>query len=148
MLLMSCLFALAEEFGWRGSLAPVHHSLHRQSLAVFHFFLNFPEDGGFPRNTCSIRAASAIETPCSNRRTAANLNSFVNCLRDNPITQFSVQWILSLNYLSQFWGPLQLHDNLNSGSLSLPLATPNLANLVAAGMEDTEYPDSRHQAVE
>jgi hypothetical protein len=53
------------------------------------------------------RAASAIETPCSNRLTAANLNSFVNCLCDNPITQFSVQWILNLNYLSQFWGPLQ-----------------------------------------
>jgi len=31
----------------------------------------------------------------------------VNCLRDNPMTQFSVQWILSLNRLSQNWGQVQ-----------------------------------------
>jgi hypothetical protein len=31
----------------------------------------------------------------------------VNCLRDNPMTQFSVQWILSLNHLSQNRG--QVH---------------------------------------
>ena len=37
------------------------------------------------------RATSAIDTPCSSRRTAASLNSFVNCLRDNPMTQFSIQ---------------------------------------------------------
>src|SRR6185312_13178685 len=35
--------------------------------------------------TSTPRATSAIDTPCSSRRTAANLNSFVNCLRDNPI---------------------------------------------------------------
>jgi 3-hydroxypropanoate dehydrogenase len=29
-------------------------------------------------------------TPCSSRRTAASLNSLVNCLRDNPMTQFSI----------------------------------------------------------
>jgi hypothetical protein len=32
--------------------------------------------------TSNARAASAIHTPCSSRRTAANLNSFVNCLRE------------------------------------------------------------------
>src|SRR5215471_5349228 len=36
--------------------------------------------------TSNARATSAIETPCSSRRTAASLNSFVNCLRDNPMT--------------------------------------------------------------
>src|SRR6185369_11933062 len=42
--------------------------------------------------TSSARAASAIDTPCSSRRTAASLNSLVNCLRDNPMTQFSIYW--------------------------------------------------------
>jgi hypothetical protein len=60
------------------------------------------------RITSDPRATSAIDTPCSNRPTAANLNSCVNCLRDNPMTQFSVRWILSLNYLFYFWGPLQI----------------------------------------
>jgi hypothetical protein len=31
----------------------------------------------------------------------------VNNLRDKPMTQFSFEWILSLNSPSQFWGPLQ-----------------------------------------
>jgi len=33
----------------------------------------------------------------------------VNFLRDNPMTQFSIRWILSLNRLSQKWG--QVHIN-------------------------------------
>jgi len=33
----------------------------------------------------------------------------VNCLRDNPMTQFSIQWILSLNHLSQNRGQVQAH---------------------------------------
>jgi len=41
--------------------------------------------------TSNPRATSAIDTPCSSRRTAASLNSFVNCLRDNPMTQFSIR---------------------------------------------------------
>ncbi|HYI94236.1 MAG TPA: anti-sigma factor, partial [Bryobacteraceae bacterium] len=47
------------------------------------------------------------EIPCSSRRTAANLNSFVNFLRDNPMTQFSIRSILSLNHLFQKWGQVQ-----------------------------------------
>jgi len=31
----------------------------------------------------------------------------VNCLRDIPMTQFSIPWILSLNHLSHFWGQVQ-----------------------------------------
>jgi hypothetical protein len=34
--------------------------------------------------TSNARAASVIDTPCSSRRTTANLNSFVNFLRDDP----------------------------------------------------------------
>src|SRR5262245_7211547 len=59
--------------------------------------------------TSNARAASPMDTPCSSLRTAASLNSFVNCLRDNPMTQFSIQWNLSLNRLSQFWG--QVHGD-------------------------------------
>jgi hypothetical protein len=36
------------------------------------------------------------------------LNSFVNNLRDNPMTQFSFKWILSLNCLCQNWGQVHL----------------------------------------
>lgn len=32
-----------------------------------------------------------VGVACSSRRTAASLNSFVNCLRDNPMTQFSIR---------------------------------------------------------
>src|SRR5471030_980038 len=59
--------------------------------------------------TSNARAASPMETPCSSRRTAASLNSFVNNLRDNPMTQFSFKWILSLNCLCQNWGQVQFH---------------------------------------
>jgi hypothetical protein len=46
--------------------------------------------------------------PCrSSRCTAASLNSLVNILLDNPMTQFSFGWILSLNWLSQKWGQVQ-----------------------------------------
>jgi len=41
--------------------------------------------------TSNARAASPIDTPYSSRGTAASLNSLVNCLRDNPMTQFSIQ---------------------------------------------------------
>jgi hypothetical protein len=43
-----------------------------------------------------LQCSRHFDTPCSNRRTAANLNSFVDCLRDNPMTQFSIQWNLVL----------------------------------------------------
>src|SRR5262249_33175814 len=56
--------------------------------------------------TSNPRATSPMETPCSSRRTAASLNSLVNILLDNPMTQFSFGWILSLNWLSQLWGPV------------------------------------------
>jgi hypothetical protein len=49
-----------------------------------------------------------MDTPCSIRRTAASLNSFVNCLRDNPMTQFSIQLKMSLIHLSQNWGQVQM----------------------------------------
>jgi DNA end-binding protein Ku len=32
----------------------------------------------------------------------------VNILLDNPMTQFSFGWILSLNWLSQLWGPVHV----------------------------------------
>jgi hypothetical protein len=35
------------------------------------------------------------------------LNSLVNILLDNPMTQFSFGWILSLNWLCQKWGQVQ-----------------------------------------
>src|SRR5262249_43545902 len=38
--------------------------------------------------TSNARATSAIEIPCSSRWIAANLNSRVNRLRDNPMTHF------------------------------------------------------------
>jgi hypothetical protein len=57
--------------------------------------------------TSNARAASPIKTPCSSRRTTASLNSLVNNLRDNSMTQFSFKWILSLNCLCQNWG--QVH---------------------------------------
>jgi hypothetical protein len=59
--------------------------------------------------TSNPRATSASETPASSRRTAASLNSLVNCLRDNPMTQFSIHWILSLNRLCQKWGQVQTY---------------------------------------
>jgi len=34
----------------------------------------------------------------------------VNCLRDNPMTQFSIHWILSLNQLCQKWGQVQIEN--------------------------------------
>ena len=64
------------------------------------------------------RATSASDTPASNRRTAASLNSLVNCLRDNPMTQFSIHWILSLNRLSQKWGQVQAAILLLAPSVS------------------------------
>jgi hypothetical protein len=38
----------------------------------------------------------------------------VNILLDNPMTQFSFEWILSLNWPSQFWGPLHTGSGLAS----------------------------------
>src|ERR1039457_1270851 len=73
--------------------------------------------------TSNARAASPMETPCSSRRTAASLNSFVNILLDNPMTQFSFEWILSLNSLCQKWG--QVHDHLEHlrGALNAKVPT-------------------------
>src|ERR1700681_958022 len=51
-----------------------------------------------------------METPCSSRLTAASLNSLVNILLDNPMTQFSFEWISSLNWLCQKWG--QVHTTV------------------------------------
>src|ERR1700681_4601659 len=52
-----------------------------------------------------------METPCSSRLTAASLNSLVNILLDNPMTQFSFEWISSLNWLCQKWGRVHLDPN-------------------------------------
>src|SRR5580698_213586 len=64
--------------------------------------------------TSSARATSPIELPRSSRCTAASLNSLVNILLDNPMTQFSFGWILSLNWLCQKWGQVQLHNTTPS----------------------------------
>ncbi len=82
------------------TLRPAPGPVARESIARPLAKLSPPavQNVGF---TSDARAASAIEIPCSSRRTAAGLHSFVNCLRDNPMTQFSIQWILSLNRLSQ-----------------------------------------------
>src|SRR5258706_1047739 len=58
--------------------------------------------------TSNARATSPIELPRSSRCTAASLNSLVNILLDNPMTQFSFGWILSLNWLCQKWGQVHL----------------------------------------
>src|SRR6202140_5254686 len=80
--------------------------------------------------TSNARAASPMETPCSSRRTAASLNSFVNNLRDNPMTQFSFKWILSLNCLCQNWGQVQT-DPYGSFVESFGLKTRGLTHLAA-----------------
>src|SRR5450755_2251482 len=66
--------------------------------------------------TSKARATSPSDTPCSNRWTAASLNSLVNILLDNPMTQFSFEWILSLNCLCQKWG--QVHSVIRLSSIS------------------------------
>jgi hypothetical protein len=71
--------------------------------------------------TSSARATSPSDTPCSNRWTAASLNSLLKILLDNPMTQFSFEWILSLNWLCQKWGQVQLqlkpfHSDLDARS--------------------------------
>ncbi|HLH19554.1 MAG TPA: hypothetical protein VKX45_20185, partial [Bryobacteraceae bacterium] len=50
------------------------------------------------------------EEPVSSRRTAAIFISRVNVRRDNPMTQFSIQWKLCLNRLSQKSG--QVHPEV------------------------------------
>ena len=57
------------------------------------------------------------------RYTAGSLNSFVNILLDNPVTQFSFQWILSLNWLCQKWG-----KSRPEGTNSEFLGTPEIEN--------------------
>ena len=42
----------------------------------------------------------SVDTPCYSRRTAAIVNSLVNCLGHNLISQLSVQWILRIVYRS------------------------------------------------
>jgi hypothetical protein len=158
-------------------LGQPHHPLDRQPTIGHHFFLDLPEDGGFPVNACSIRcssmrckqpfkksisrtccpifrsssgtrpsdqrcfplpgktlpgparnsrrhrcrtfgftsnprATSAIDIPCSSRRTAASLNSCVNCLRDNPMTQFSIRLKMSLNRSLSEIDETFLHDSV------------------------------------
>jgi hypothetical protein len=43
----------------------------------------------------------------------------VNILLDNPMTQFSFEWILSLNWLRQKWGQVQIATNIAPTSLNL-----------------------------
>jgi hypothetical protein len=40
------------------------------------------------------------------------LNSLVNCLRDNRMTQFSIHWILSLNRVSKMGTSPDRHSSL------------------------------------
>jgi hypothetical protein len=42
------------------------------------------------------------------------LNSLVNCLRDNPMTQFSIHWILSLNRVSKMGTSPDRHSSLGT----------------------------------
>ena len=60
--------------------------------------------------TSKALAISPMEIPCSSHRTAASLNSLVNILLDNPMTQFSFEWILGLNCFCQKWGQVQSSD--------------------------------------
>ncbi|MFP5233386.1 MAG: hypothetical protein ACLGQX_12270, partial [Acidobacteriota bacterium] len=60
---------------------------------------------------------------------AASLNSLVNCLRDKPMTQFSIRWILSLIPLSQKWGQVQI-DPLTRALLE-PTSIPNSGEINA-----------------
>src|ERR1700682_1349718 len=76
-------------FPWPGNTLPGPCRIsRRQRCSTFGF-------------TSSPRATPPIELPRSSRCTAASLNSFVNILLDNPMTQFSFEWILSLNCLCQ-----------------------------------------------
>src|ERR1035437_2334800 len=84
-------------FPWPGNTLPGPcRTSRRQRCSTFGF-------------TSSARATSPIELPRFSRCTAASLNSLVNILLDNPMTQFSFEWILSLNSLCQKWG--QVHCN-------------------------------------
>jgi hypothetical protein len=49
----------------------------------------------------------------------------VNNLRDKPMTQFSFEWILSLNSPSQFWGPLHSEAATPSKLVLAPLKSPS-----------------------
>jgi hypothetical protein len=44
----------------------------------------------------------------------------VNCLRDKPMTQLSIRWILSLNRLSQKWGQVQYGTSICAGGAGKP----------------------------
>src|ERR1019366_3763286 len=82
--------------------------------------------------TSSARATSPIELPRSSRCTAASLNSLVNILLDNPMTQFSFGWILSLNWLCQKWG--QVHNRVNDGTIRRETRFPaNLSEWILSG---------------
>ncbi len=64
------------------------------------------------------------------RFTAASLNSLVNILLDNPMSQFSFGWILSLNQLCQKGG--QAHRHLPAPSAppaALPMKTFTITTL-------------------
>jgi len=52
------------------------------------------------------------------------LNSLLNCLRDKPMTQFSIHWVLSLNRLSQFWGQVQNKLFLYTRKTGVPVYCP------------------------
>jgi hypothetical protein len=44
----------------------------------------------------------------------------VNILLDNPMTQFSFGWILSLNWLCQKWGQVQIESKASLSSEPWP----------------------------
>src|SRR6202011_976139 len=73
----------------------------------------------------SARAPSPMELPRSSRCTAASLNSLVNILLDNPMTQFSFGWILSLNWLCQHCGQVQVLDTPAPSSPCVILIRPS-----------------------
>ena len=93
--------------------------------------------------TSNARATSPIETPRSSRCTAASLNSFVNILLDNPMTQFSFEWILSLNWLCQKWGQVQgdpLSASTLNGSMSSSRSPRSWFFILSAFARDENHP--------
>ncbi len=68
------------------------------------------------------------------------LELFVNCLRDNPMTQFSIRWILSLNRLSQKSGQVQNQALSDHQLLSEAEMKPALTAVRLADGSETSWP--------
>jgi hypothetical protein len=67
--------------------------------------------------------------PISKRRVAASLHSGMNFLRDRPMTQFSMQGILSHHWSSHIWGQIQAASRRQVRALNPILSTNTCAVL-------------------